>query len=127
MAENTEIKENVENEVINETDLLKKQLAELQEKLNTLEKPVEKRSRGRPKKEKTDRKEYLRNYMREYNKKNNEAQRKRFNNYYYLKKSDMDKSYIEKYGNHAYIVFKTREAVKQLKNDCPQFLSDILI
>jgi hypothetical protein len=117
-----------ENENLkNELEQLKKELALLKPVTET---PVvvEKKKRGRPKSENTiPRAEYMKNYMKAYNEKNKDTQKLRHNNYYYLNNSEMPKEYIQKYGLFACLVYKTKIEVDKIKNDCPQFLSDVII
>ncbi len=116
-----------ENENLkNELEELKKQLAKLQ----PVELPVkvEKKKRGRPKLETTiPRAEYMKTYMKAYNEKNKDTQKLRHNNYYYLNNSDMTKEYVEKYGLFACQVYKTKIEVDKIKKDCPQFLCDVIV
>ena len=116
-----------ENETLkNELEELKKQLAKLQPVTETP--VVEKKKRGRPKLETTiPRAEYMKNYMKAYNEKNKDTQKLRHNNYYYLNNSDMPKDYVAKYGLFACQVYKTKIEVDKIKQDCPQFLSDVII
>tara|TARA_R110000796_G_scaffold4086_2_gene15577 strand:+ start:6568 stop:6924 length:357 start_codon:yes stop_codon:yes gene_type:complete len=115
-----------------ENDSLKNELAKLKQELEAL-KPimlpvVEKKKRGRPKLDTTiPRADYMKNYMKNYNEKNKEQQKMRYNTYYYLKHTDMPKDYVDKYKNYACLVYKTRKEIEKIKQNCPQFLSDVII
>ena len=84
---------------------------------------------GRPKKEKSDakfdKKKYMREYMQQYQLKNKDTQLNRRNTSYYIKKFNIDKDFIDKYGIFTAVMYKCREDLKKIKNDCPMFIEDI--
>jgi hypothetical protein len=88
-----------------------------------------KRPVGRPKKEKSeavfDKKEYMRNYMKKYNKDNKNVQLYRRNTSYYVNKFNIPADYLDKYGVYTALMYKMTEDLKKIKNDCPVFLDDI--
>jgi hypothetical protein len=84
---------------------------------------------GRPKKEKSetkfDKKEYMRNYMKEYKAKNKDKQLARRNTSYYISKYNIDQEFVNKYGVYTAQIYKTMEDIKKIKNECPLFIEDI--
>ena len=101
-----------------------------------IETPVKTTKRGRPKKgevrkedEKFDKKEYMKNYMRTYmntyNYKNKNAQLHRRNTTYYIKKFDIEKEFVDKYGIYTASVYKCMEDFKKIREECPMFLNDV--
>ena len=84
---------------------------------------------GRPKKEKSDavfnKKEYMREYMKRYNADNKSGQLHRRNTSYYVRKFNIPKEVVDKYGIFTGCIFKCKEDIKKINQDCPLFIEDI--
>ena len=84
---------------------------------------------GRPKKANNqdgfDKKAYMKEYMKEYNQKNSNGQHNRRNTSYYIKKFNIDKEFIDKYGIFTAAMYKCKEDLKKINTDCPMFLEDM--
>ena len=90
-----------------------------------------KKASGRPKlaedqkKPKFNKKEYMKAYMKEYNQKNSNVQYNRRNTAYYIKKFNIGKEFIDKYGIFTANLYKCTEDLKKISNDCPMFLENM--
>ena len=82
-----------------------------------------KKSPGRPKKEnkegKFDKKAYMKKYMKVYNQTNKGDQLHRRNTSYYIKKFNIEKEFVDKYGIYTASMYKCFDTINKVKNDCP--------
>lgn len=110
------------------SDELQKQIDELKEKLKSVKKieraeakKIEKEEKEeKPKKEKKepiDKKEYMRNYMKQYKQKNPTREKNRRNTGYYMKKYNIPQEFKDEFGVHTCKVFKAIEAMKHIKSE----------
>jgi sRNA-binding protein len=114
------------------SDELQKQIEELKEKLKSVKKieraeakqekqiEKEKEKEEKPKKEKKppiDKKEYMRNYMKQYKQKNPTKEKNRRNTGYYMKKYNIPQEFKNEFGVHTCKVWKAIEAMKHIKTE----------
>lgn len=76
--------------------------------------------------DKTDRKLYMREYMRNRYQKNTERACNERKAYYYKKKYNLEPEQVRKYGVNLHLIIKARKLIDEIKNECPQHLADIL-
>lgn len=96
---------------------------------STSESTSEKKLAGRPKTKTKqtpeERKAYQKEYMKQYHLKHRKTQIARRNTCYYVNKFNLPPEFAAKYGIYTCEIYKCQEAIKKMKEDCPEFLNDI--
>ena len=114
-----------------EPDLIQQQIIDLKLKLKDAKKrkkleikPI-KEVIVKVKKEPIDKKTYMREYMREYSKKNKAVELARRNTCYYMKKYNIPEEFKSHFGLYTADCWKAIETMKKVKTNCPNLYPDI--
>jgi hypothetical protein len=78
-----------------------------------------------PTKKTADMKTYMRDYMNNRYKENHEKEKCIRLAYYYKKQYGLEQSQIQKYGEHLPLIIKANKVIQQIKNKCPELLSEL--
>lgn len=73
----------------------------------------------------TDKKTYMREYMRNRYQQNSERACNERKAYYYKKKYNLEPEQVRKYGVHLHLIIKAKKLIDEIKSVCPQHLADI--
>ena len=75
----------------------------------------------------SDKKSYMREYMRNrYNQNSKKACDMR-KAYYYKSKYNLDADEVAKYGENLHVIVKAKKLIKEIEKNCPEHLSDLQI